>query len=616
MEISQLSGIDYVVIGCYLTLLVAVGFVFRSFTSDAADYFIGGHKVAWWMAGASAFMMNFSAYTFTGLAGLAYRHGLTALVISWNSMAFYFVGFLFFAALLRQTRCITAVQIIRERFGRATELFSIFVGTPGGILGGGVWLYGLSIFVTTILGIDKDWSFMGLNGISCVIIGVGAVICLYSTVGGSWAVQAVDFMQAVILLPITLLLAVLTLVKVGGAANLIERLPAGHFNPINDEYSLFWLCLYLVQNLIVGNQIGVATRYLSVRDGRAARKVALLASVLFFIGPIIWYIPPMAARFLIPILPDSLAGFNRPEEGIYALMTLQLLPAGLVGLMVSAMFAATISSMDTSINGTAGVFVINIYKGWIRKKAATKEMLVAGRICNLFCGTLVVLTALFYSTLKGLGVFKIMLVIIAAIGLPSSVPFFLMLIFRRTPWWSAIVSTTVGALLGIIGQCATIPQFQGLADLLSSAMNWLGLPEFWVKLPWSIPVQILTIVVFSGGLYLLSGLFWRRQPGTEKEKVRSFYQKMVTKVDADKEIKGFEDHRSLKRIGILVMIVSSGVLCLILIPSYSLSEQVAVLCLSAVLGLFGFILYRQGRKSEAIWAEKIKALKEETKSEN
>jgi len=69
--IYELTAIDYIVIASYLAMLVSVGIIFKRFSKNTKDYFIGGSKVSWWLAGASCFMMSFSAWTFTGAAGLA-----------------------------------------------------------------------------------------------------------------------------------------------------------------------------------------------------------------------------------------------------------------------------------------------------------------------------------------------------------------------------------------------------------------------------------------------------------------------------------------------------------------------------------------------------------------
>ena len=596
MQLPQLSNVDYTVLFCYMLLLTVMGFIFKSFTKNANDFFVGGHKISWWMAGASAFMCNFSAFTFTGLAGVAYNHGTTALAISWVSMLLYLFAFFFSAARWRQTRCVTGIQILRNRYGPVSERFYGLLTVPSMFLGGAVWLYGLAIFITAVLGMNKGWSFLGISGIQLVIIIVGLIVCIYSTIGGNWAVQAIDFMQTVILMPITILLAIFTFLEVGGVTNFINQLPATHLNPINEDHSIPWLALWAVQSIVVMNAGAASQRFLSVRDGKNAKKAALFAASLFLIAPLIWYIPPMAASFLSPDIAN-ITGFTKPEEASYAIMSLRLLPSGLCGLMVAAMFAATISSMDTALNSNAGIMVINLYKGWLNKKAGAKEMLLAGRLCNLLCGVGVISVAIFYSSLKDLGVFHIMVIFTSAVGLPRLLPDFLQLILRRTPWWSAILATSVCVFIGFIGQCSTVEQFQPIADLATRTVRNLGLPEFWAKQPWDFTVQVSTTLAFCLAILLVSSIFWKKQKESTKKRIIDFYKQMETPIDVDKEVEGFEDHRSLLRIGILVMIVGGAIFLLIFLPSHTLLERVFTALLSFVLNTLGFIMYRMGRKS-------------------
>ena len=76
----EISNIEYFVIVGYLALIITVGLVFKKFSSNTDDYFKGGSKGTWWLVGSSAFMSAFSAWTFTGAAGIAYEAGFTCLL--------------------------------------------------------------------------------------------------------------------------------------------------------------------------------------------------------------------------------------------------------------------------------------------------------------------------------------------------------------------------------------------------------------------------------------------------------------------------------------------------------------------------------------------------------
>ena len=110
--------------------------------------------------------------------------------------------------------------------------------------------------------------------------------------GGSWSTTASDFVQMLLLMPVTLVTAVLALRKIGGIGNFIERVPRHfwHWGEVaNSNILLVWVIAMLVQKWIVINNMTDASRYLSVKDTKHAKKAALLCMILFIVGPAVWF---------------------------------------------------------------------------------------------------------------------------------------------------------------------------------------------------------------------------------------------------------------------------------------------------------------------------------------
>ena len=105
--------LNILIVGIYFVFLIVIGWIFRTFSSNTSDYFKGGGKMLWWMVGSTAFMTQFSAWSFTGAAGKAFSNGLSVMMI--------FLGYLFFAAKSRQVRVVTPIEGIRLRFGKVNE---------------------------------------------------------------------------------------------------------------------------------------------------------------------------------------------------------------------------------------------------------------------------------------------------------------------------------------------------------------------------------------------------------------------------------------------------------------------------------------------------------------
>jgi len=362
----EISNVEYLVIVGYLLLIIIVGLVFKKFSANTDDYFKGGSKGTWWLVGSSAFMSAFSAWTFTGAAGIAYESGFSAMFIFFGNVLGFFVNYLFMGPWLRQMRVTTFPEAIAGRFGEKTRDFYAYYEVPIRILYSAMALYGLGIFCSAVFGYDINY----------VIVVCGVVVLLYSATGGRWAVMATDFLQGLILVPLTLIVAYLCLDALGGVENLFVKIEE---QGLTEEYSMInsatlfggaytwgWASAMMAKQFIVFNSMNAAPRYFSVKDGKEAKKAALLCSVLMLVGSVIWFLPPITARLLYP---DLVMAFDiaKPAEASYAVASISLLPVGLVGLIVVAILAATMSSMDTGLNTNVAILIKDIYPKISRK---------------------------------------------------------------------------------------------------------------------------------------------------------------------------------------------------------------------------------------------------------
>jgi len=121
--LAAVSSLQVTMLIVYALGLVAISIAFKKLNTNADDYFRAGGQGSWWLVGMSSYMASFSAYTFTGIAGVAYTAGLT----SWTQFMGNIIGFavagMFIAAWLRQLRVTTAAEVVRDRYGPAPEQF-------------------------------------------------------------------------------------------------------------------------------------------------------------------------------------------------------------------------------------------------------------------------------------------------------------------------------------------------------------------------------------------------------------------------------------------------------------------------------------------------------------
>lgn len=553
--VYQFAPADYYVIGAYLLLLLSMGFVVKKLCNNSKEFLIGGNKIPWWLAGGSIFMMSFSAWTFTGAAGFAYEYGVLIILLFYFSGLGLLAGALFFAHRVRQTRWLTFGQIMHERFGRLGEQFYVWVQIPKMLFGGAIWLLGLAVFVSVAFGVPMP----------ITIVVTGGIILLYSTLSGTWAVMTTDFLQAIVLMVLTVAIAILTLLEVGGVTSLLNQMEPSRLTLTSDDHSVMWIIAYFAQIMVIFNSIMGANRYLAVRDGASARKAALLASFLFFIGPLIWFAPPFAASFMFPDIGNLLPELTHPADGAYVLMGLHVLPVGLAGLLVMVIFAATLSCMDSAITMNAGILSMNVYKPLFRPEASEREMFIATRVFNFICGVVVILSAYGLSKQQGLNLFDLLLLLSAGVSLPLAVPCVLVYIFRRTPRWAAVVAVIASGMFSFVG----------------------------VRAGWDLPPRVFGILFICIFVFTIAGLFWERTTEEARSSIRKFYRKMETPVDVEKEVSGSEEVRHLFVVGSLLMLIGFGLSGILFFPG-TVGHRWVIASVVAGIFLIGFTLYRIG----------------------
>lgn len=497
---SSANYVDYLVIALYALLMVRVGFYVLRFNRGAAEYFRGGNRIPWLVAGLSCFMAGFSAWTFTGAAGVAYRSGIAATGLYIGNALSFLLGYFIFAKRWRRSRITTVMEYLSGRFNPATHqifswttiLFQLFTSAST--------LFGLSLFVSSACGFPVTWT----------ILGAGALIVFYCVLGGLWAVVVTDFLQAAILMPFCLVLVVTALTRVGGVTGLIHALPPEMKTiHVTGEFGWIYLLSWTVMVSFGYNTSAMAQRYFSVDDERSARKVALLCCGLFFVGAFLWFIPPMAMRVIYPDLHAVWPALPNASEAAYAVASLTLLPHGLIGVMLAAMFSATMANLSAQFNLKSAILTKDVYQSLFRRGAEEHELLVVGWITTLLIGGATTLIAVIMAA-SGQSVFQVMLKFNTLISLAYGPPALLGLVVRKTPPWSGMASFITGLVLGILGAFVY---------------------------HWSLVQQVAIIIPASFGMFFLSMLFDRGDTPARA----LLFKNLNTPIDVARELKDSED---------------------------------------------------------------------------
>ena len=585
MSKIEISNIEYLVVLGYLVLIVLVGIVFKKFSANTDDYFKSGSKGSWWLVGSSAFMSAFSAWTFTGAAGVAFESGFSVMIIFLGNALGFFLNFVFLGPWLRQMRVTTFPEAISKRFGEATRIFYALFEVPIRTLYAAMALYSLSIFCSAVFGYN----------IYNVIIVSGAIVLFYSATGGRWAVMATDFLQGLILVPLTLIIAWLCIDQLGGVQSMFKQIEAQglseKFSMINSgvlfggSYTWGWASAMVTKGFFVFNSMYAGPRYFSVKDGREARKAALLASALFLIGGLIWFLPPITARLLFSEQVMAL-GLSKPAEAAYAIASVNLLPVGLVGLIVVAILTATMSSVDTGLNTNVAILIKDIYPKLARQfnwePKSEHQLLRYGRIYTWVMGGVIILLALHLAKQKGQGIFEIMLDVGALLLIPIQIPLMWGLFIRKTPSWAALLSIGCGLTVSIV------------AFLNVPLVNFGFAPDA----EWTFQMKFFGVLIAGTLGFWLSIPFAPAKDSPHRIMVDSFIKTMKTPIDFETEIGEANDTAQLNVIGKFGAAIAVFIGFMLIIPN-PLEGRLAIALLALIIGIISAVMMKAGSKSGA-----------------
>ena len=588
----MLSHYDYAVIAVYFLFLLTIGSVFHRSNKSTSEFFRGGGKVLWWIVGATAFMTQFSAWTFTGAASKAYDNGFLVLAIYASNALAFFLNYLGAAPRLRRMRVITTFEGIRQRWSRGNEQFFTWIQLPTGILLAGIALNGLGVILSAVFGLD----------IQLTMIAAGLIVIFMAAFGGAWAAAAGDFMQMLVLMAVTTAAAFLALHQVGGVSGFMAKLPEGSLvwgQPGRSSVVVFWILALIFGQAVTVNNMSDGYRYLCAKDDRHAGRGALLATALFVVGPLLWFIPPMVGKILFPdlsVVPALKQLGAQASEGAYLAVGIATMPKGMLGLMVTSLFAATISNMDTGLNKNTGIFIRSFYHPLLRPLASDRELMVASRVATVGFGLMTVLAAFMFNSMAGLSLFQLMQNFASLVSMPIAMPLLWGIFYKKTPPWSGW-STVVVCLFTslIVGNLTTFFGPDAYARLLAFAPPIAQVEHSSIVFSLGVFANIVV-----GSLWFFgSSLWYRRQPEEYRARVEAFFLKLRTPVAAAEEGGGNADHTQYRTLGLLCTCYGGFILLLILIPNPPIG-RLAFLFVGGTIGGIGLWLLRQGRKKAAL----------------
>jgi len=510
-EASHLAGPDYFILAGYFVVMLGIGAYFWRHMKGMRAYFSGHNQIPWWLSGVSFYMTSFSAFLFVAYSEVAYRYGLVAVTLGSVAIPAVVIGSLFFASRWRRARIDSPVEYLEERYSLGLRQAFGWANIPVRMIDNGLRLYATGLFIAGVAGIPLTDS----------ICYCGFVTLAYTFAGGLWAVTVTDFVQFVVMMAGAVLLVPLALARIGGLGGLVSGSPPGFFHPLQPaQYPwTFLLAWFLVVLCNYNTSFGLVQRYYCVRDEREARKVGLFVAFLILVGTPLFFLPAMAAR---QFLPDA------DPKSIYATLCTTLLPSGVLGLIIAAMFSATMSSLSGDYNGVAAVLTNDVYKRLVDPKAAERRLVLVGRLATFLVGLIPLGIALYVAGHEGSRrLFDKMVTVFSVAGPPIAIPMLAGIVWHRASNWGAtagfLTGVTVG--LGVLFKEAIKAAVVTIASLDSNSLPSLlqpsGAPSVQMLAFTTVTTTLLVMVVVS---------LLRPARGDEKRRSEGFVERLRTPV--------------------------------------------------------------------------------------
>lgn len=364
-----MSLIDTIILLGLIAAFLAIGVFGHSKTQTTADYFLAGRQLKWYNIGFSLFATNFSASALIGITGAAYVVGIVIYNYEWIGILAMVFFAVFMVAVVRGSRVYTIAEYLTERFNeRVKIIYSLFIVLMLVFIDMAASLYAGGLILNQFI--------PGLSA-NAVIVIIMLMAGLYSVVGGMTAIARTDIFQSIVLILGAFMIAYYAFSEIGGWRVFLAQAPSGSLNLIRglEDRAVPWAGL-VTGIPIIGAYYWLVNQnmvqwVLSAKTQADARRGLLMAGFLKILSLFVIVLPGIAAISLIP-------GLTEPDR-IYPAMLAQLLPVGVVGIVLAGFVAALMSNTDSTLNAVSTLITMD----FIRRRnpdIEPRQLVAIGRV--------------------------------------------------------------------------------------------------------------------------------------------------------------------------------------------------------------------------------------------
>ncbi|MBR90525.1 MAG: hypothetical protein CMO66_04540, partial [Verrucomicrobiales bacterium] len=385
--------LNWAVLATYLAVLVGIGFIMSKRGKTTDDFFLAGRRIPWWAAGLSIYSTQLSAITYLAIPAKTYATDWTRFILQCGILAIAPIVICFFLPFYRRLNLTSAYGYLEQRFSLGLRLvgsasFVLFQLARMGIV---ILLPALALSAVT-----------GVGLVECIVL-MGVLSTAYTVLGGIEAVIWTDVLQTIVLLLGAVAAIVVITGQVEGGAGQLMHVAAeqGKLQWVNWEWSWTSDALLVViigaffTNLLpYTSDQAVVQRYLTTPDEKQASRAIYTNGILAIPGSIIFFGLGTALFVFYQQNPNDLGPLAKSDQ-ILPVFIVNELPAGLAGLVVAGVFAAAMSSLDSSMHSIATALSTDFVT---RLRGEPADPLATARKLTLALGVLGTVSALIIAT--------------------------------------------------------------------------------------------------------------------------------------------------------------------------------------------------------------------------
>lgn len=384
--------LNWIVLIAYLVAMVGLGYFFMKREKSSNDFFTGGGRIPWWAAGISIFATMLSAITYMSIPAKAYATDWKYYPMQIMILLVAFPVIKYYLPFFRRLKLSTAYAYLEQRFSygvrcMASTLFIVFMVARMALV-----LFLPSLAMSAVTGIDI---FL------CIVL-MAVITIAYCTMGGMEAVVWGDVVQGFILVGGALLAAVYLVTQTEGGATEYFNIAMQDDKFVLFDWSFdyrsatFWVIILggLANNLIsYTSDQTVIQRYMTTKSEKSASRSIITNGILSILVSIIFYTIGTGLYTFYKTHPASLDITMSKTDAIFPFFMMSQLPAGIAGLLIAALFAATMSTISSNINSISTAFTMDMYKKW-KPLTSDKKTLSVARHTGIVSGVIGMLIAI------------------------------------------------------------------------------------------------------------------------------------------------------------------------------------------------------------------------------